>query len=487
MSLFASLTHNTAHWLTNKASLAAGLTISLILSLHYTVTDFEQPKKDALRYVDYAYVLANYHTFGLSCGEIGSQPCPSNANAPLYPALLALAALGDQQLLASFSCLIKANGIRPDCVIGTDIKADTPDPAAEQCPRNYQTIIATQYLIAGLSLWVIWLLANKILASPSQAWLALLAALLSGILTKYAGRLLTENLLLLLFLLLQYNLISLWHKQTFIKCGLTGLLLGLLTLTRPEYLYIATVLFGIALTIAGVVKSRVLASQGLVACIIFICVLAPWSARNIEHFNSPTLTGGNYGEIILSQRVVLNQMDLREWLGAFVYWIPDFGDSLAKRVLPESWYGRHLRTHPDSFRKRSDIMIAQAVKPAESSGMEYLLREEVLAHPIKHLMVTIPLTWRGVFIAKYWGIIGALAYLALLIRCIRNRDWLLVVASVPAWLVVIFHAAISVNVPRYNLVLIGLYALAWASILSPIYDQLTERLSLHRKVMRDRA
>jgi len=464
-------------WVSYRERLALVIFIGLVLSIHYSVTEFESPKKDALRYVDYAYTLSSHGTFGLSCNRSGSQPCPGNANSPLYPAILALVSLADHQLQGDFGCLVKANGVRPDCIIGLDKKVDEVDSTAGQCKYHYSSIIILQYLFAGCSLLVIWLLANHILASRSQAWLALVAALLSGILTKYAGRLLTENLLILLFLLFQYNLICLWRRQTFFLFGVFGVLLALMTLTRPEYLYLAVILFAAVFMIAAITKNKRIATQGIAASLIFICLLAPWAVRNHHHFGSPALTGGNYGEIILSHRAAYNQMGVRQWLGSFIYWLPDFGDSMAKRVLPEAWYWQHIDERDGSFQDIAETKISYVLGADDggSKGVGYLLRTEVLDHPLKHGLVSIPLIWRGAFIAKYWGIIGAFAYFLLLARCIKNRHWLLAVVSLPAWFLVVFHAAISVNVPRYNLMLVGVYSLAWAWMLQHLYFRLTGR------------
>lgn len=462
------------HW--QRQPLLASLAISLTLLLHYSVATMETPEEDALRYMDYAYSMAHQHTFGLSCGQLQHSVAPGNANAPLYPALLAVNSLIDPALKDNFACFIQATGRRGDCVMGTGLSPDPPTTAAAaQCPYHYRPVMAMQYAFAGISLLLVWLLASQILHSNRSAWLAMAAAYCAGLLTEFAGMLLTESLVIALFLLFQYRLLRWLQQPSRCRAAITGITLALLTLTRPEYWYLSIMSLALLWGAAWWRQTSLTTKQTLVATVMFFCLLSPWAARNHYHFGSAALTQGNYAEIILAQRLAYNEMTATEWLGAFVYWIPDFGDSLAKRMFPESWYWRH-RDQPDAFRYLAIEQIASAVDNNQQ-GITAMLREEVFSQPLRHALVTLPLSWRGALIGDYWGLVGLFAYLCLLRQSLRAQQWWLAAISLPAWLLVFFHAAISINVPRYNLPLIGLYALGWGWLLQGLWQRWQARLA----------
>lgn len=449
---------------------AVVLAITLLLGLHYSVSTMERPEKDALRYMDYAYNLASHQTFGLSCDQLNRPVLPGNANAPLYPAVLALNVMIDPALKSNFACFIRASGLRDDCVVGSHRQAQTSTIAEDQCHYHYRPVMAVQYGFAGASLLLVWLLTRALFNNNRIAWLAMLAAFSAGLLTEFAGMLLTETLVMVLFLLFQYRLVVLLQQPNTINAVFMAVVLALLTLTRPEYLYLSVftlLLIGCLVARSALAITR---RQLFIALLSFSCTLAPWSARNHYHFGSAELVKGNYAEIILAQRLAYNHMTVQEWLGSFVYWIPDFGDSLAKRIFPESWYWRH-QDRPGAFREIAAEKITESIANGKHATVTELLQSEVFSQPLTHALVTLPLAWRGALIGYYWGIIGFIGYCCLLWQTSRRQQWTLWIISLPGWFLVIFHAAISINVPRYNLPLIGLYALGWGWILQTLLDR----------------
>ena len=210
----------------------------------------------------------------------------------------------------------------------------------------------------------------------------------------------------------------------------------------------------------------------LVTCSL---VVSPWLIRNKAEFDSWSLSAGNYGEIILAHRIAYNDMDIKHWVAAFVYFLPDFGDSLTKRVFPETWYWRELDDRSDSYQERANQLVSEAVQESRTTGQ--MIRQDMLGNFATHIATTIPLSWRGVFIAKYWGLIAFFAYLVLQYRELRTGRWTLLLIAMPAWLLVGLHAAISINIPRYNLPLIGIYALS----LSWMLERIWFKVAGHRK------
>jgi len=101
---------------------------------------------------------------------------------------------------------------------------------------------------------------------------------------------------------------------------------------------------------------------------------------------------------------------------------------------------------------------------AASGGFDhhlgYLLHHYVLAAPVKHALVTIPMALRGAWVDHYWGFVLAPVCAAFTIGAVRRRDARFLILALPAWFMLLFNAAVAVNQVRYNLMLIPPFAIA---------------------------
>ncbi len=453
------------------------------------------PRKDELRYLDYAQNLATHNVFGLRSeqaavakppsGQAVPDPtaiptAPGNPNAPIYPWLLSLALRLDPGGADYLACQQAADAAQ---IRRRD----------RNCAGSAVTVLAIQYLQATTFLTLLWLLARLWSGSNRVAWLTFAMGVLAAEPLVYAQRLLTENTVLVLFVALQVALLQLLRTSKQRWGAAAGALLGLLTLTRPEYLYLS-MLVGLACALwllwrgwmrrsdtpARQARQRLpvplLLQRMLWGALAFAIVVAPWSWRNYEHFNDPALTGGQYGEIILAERISYNAMNPVEWGAMFVYFLPDFGDKLAEAVLPLSAYENLINANPDGYYANSRQYADEALAAAGPDGaVGWLIRHKIIADLPTHAATSLALAWRGVFIAKYWGILGLAALCCVLWRA---RWWQpppaetlpnplgFVLVLAPAALIFALHAGISVNVPRYNLILLPSYALAMGYWLS---------------------
>jgi hypothetical protein len=428
--------------------------------------------------VDYAYHLNTHNTFGLGCGDYSQAPAPGNANVPLYPLLLAGAASFDNNLNQNYYCALQSQGVRGDCLIGTNQEPDQTMPREPDCPtENFTAVSIVNHILLFVSLVFLYLISARLFPHPVLPWLTVLAAFGSGIFTDYSTRILTENLLLSLFLAMQYALLSYFRKPGFAAIATVGVLLALLTLTRPEYPYLALAAVVIFAAIALWRKQVRLMLHGLILGLAFILTISPWLVRNQQHFDSWAISAGNYGEITLAYRVAYNHMDARHWLASFVYFLPDFGDSLTQRAFSEEWYWREIDARPGSYQDITNEMLTATVSGQLS--LNDLLQHHVLADLPKHLATTIPLSWRGVFIAKYWGLIAFFTYLVFQYQQLRRGRLELAIIALPCWLLVGLHAGISINIPRYNLPLFGIYAISLGWLLAKIWNRLRPTHRLH--------
>lgn len=425
--------------------LAAVALATLLLIQALFSSGMDRPEADQLRYANYAINLAEHGVFGLSPEGSVEKAGPGNANAPLYPLLVAAVVRMDTSVRDSLICALEK----------------VPDSSG--CPNDYRFLMVVQYGVAWVSLLLLWAAGWLIFANTRLATSIALLAALSGVYSEYAERILTEIMILPLFAAIQFCLLQVVKRGRVRWAVVIGVLLGLLTLTRPEGFHLT--LFLIAVLVAGVLVGRQTEQIKLIAVgtLVFVLTLSPWVARNQMQFGTPSLTTGGYGETIFAYRLSFNRMDTSEWTTAFVYWLPDFGDKLAQSWLPEPSYRRLISDNPDSFiaTAKADILQPALDQMPRDAVLGYWLKTEVFGNPLSHFRSSLPIFWRGLWVAKYWGIIGVISYLVLLVRLRGSQRRALLWFSLPAWLLAILHTGISINIPRYNLPLVPVYALGW--------------------------
>ncbi len=424
--------------------------ILIVGYLQHSHFEMAPPTLDALRYVDYALNIHDHHVFGLSGPRRDVAPPPGNANSPLYPALLALAMAFDPDLADSLRCAVGARG------------------NTASCPHEYTTIVVIQCALVVGAMLCLWFAALRLFARHALAWGACALALASTKPMFYANHLLTEILVLFLFAALMAALVVVCDRGGVRAWAAVGGILGALTLTRPEYLYLGGVLAiaGFAATLCKREDARI--TRFSAAILAFAIVIGPWLARNEHHFGVASVTGG-YGDVILAYRAAYNRMSLAEGAAAFVYWLPGHGETLAARFLPPELTAK-LGTDPHSYLYHDGKEIFDAGLVAVGGEREklaaYLLRTEILAHPVRHLAASVPLAWRGILAGKYLAVVGVPCLALLAVVALRRRQTAVLLMLLPAAVMISLYAAVSVSVPRYNVYLIYYYGIAvsWALV-----------------------
>ena len=414
------------------------------------------PQQDELRYIDYAVNLHQHGIFGLS--RPGGVTQPGYANAPLYPAFLAGLMALSPRFAATLSCIHKDDSTR------------------EYCDTDYQVLIIAQSTLIVVALTCLWCLARLLFANRSIAWLAVALALASTKPLFFTSHFLTEILILLFFAML---LLSLALAMTRSHCGWwfgVGAVLGLLSLTRPEYLYLA--LATLTAVAFACLRGKSQAKHAAVLACALALTVGPWLARNYAHFGRFAITGA-YSDVILAYRLAYNNMSLAEWGAAFIYWLPGHGEALGKQLLPAHTYAK-LGTDPKSYLYvEGSELFRQHLRAVDGDRKRLtaqLIKNEIIAHPFKHAFAALPLTWRGILAGKYLAVTGVPCLIALLVIKIRRREWLVPALTLPAAIMVALYAAVSVSIPRYNVYLIYYYGLATAWAMIAIADRLKRRL-----------
>jgi hypothetical protein len=407
---------------------------------------------DELQYLAVSMNVAEHGVFSDKPFAITETPAPTAFFAPVAPALYALLLDADADLKASISCQLTH-----------------PEEAVQKCRIAYGSLMRlVMGGLAALGLWGSWILARSLGFSAAGAWVTLVIVATSGSHAYFARHFLTEAPLLAVFpfflALLARATAADGRRMEWIALGLA---MGLLALIRPSYVYQA---YAVIAALPLLRQFRGAGGNGPAAAgwtaLGYAFTVLPWMLRNHMAVGQFALTAG-YDHYILIQRMIYNQMSWAEWGMAWIYWLPDFGDSLAARLFgidavrklslvePSGYHGagqppvpNHLATQPDG----SPVTLG------------YLL--QVLAgEPLKHMLVSLVMAWQGLWAGKYItfaAVLLAPLALPMMARTGRLRGFL-VIAS-PVLFMVGFNAFVSVSIPRYNLPMLWISALVAAAL-----------------------
>ncbi len=377
-------------------------------------------------------------------GRWGAAGQPGAYAAPLYPALVAGVAALDSRLATAAAC------------VRTAAFADIP-----ACPGSLGLLAPLQVLLMAGTLVLVW---RSTLAVGGDRWAAWCALLAAGLGTTeyavYARTAMTEALSLPLAALSGLLLVLLVRAPRWPAALALGAALGLLTLARPEYLYLAA-----AVGLAGAaiaLRRRRLGLLMAVSCLAAGLTLAPWSARNEAQFGTLAPTSG-YAGFILAQRMAYQAMTPGEWLAEWLYALPGFGPAAARIVMPGSVARLGWQERPDTFYMVGNTAMVQelaanAPDPADQVG--YLLRRYAWPHPLRFAAVTLVMAWKSLWVRKYFSLAAVPFFAVLVFNAARRRDAPLLAFVLPPLFVLGLHAATTVATPRYSLVLVPAYAAA---------------------------
>lgn len=383
-------------------------------------------------------------------GPDGTRP-PGMRFVPLYPAMLALAAQVEPGFRAGMDCVV----------------ARYPDYDA--CPNDARLVRAAQLAMLAAVYLMTWWMAGA-LFGLRVAWIALaLAVLTAPYLMRSVMYVMTEMTALFLSTAATAAAVAMTRSPAPGRWALlTGLLLGLLTLTRPAFLYLAlaVLLLGAARLVLGSQRARA-ASLLLAAALGFATAVGPWVLRNAVVLDRPALSFGYAGHTLV-QRISYDAMSWREYGLSYPCGLPG-GVGLGAALFGPGTCDRFgLDERPGTFYQiGTGPLMTETLQAA--GGVEhhlgYLVRTYLLTAPLWHLMVTIPMALRGAWVNQYWGLLLFFPCLALTGTAIRTRNPGLLALTCPAWFMLVFNAAVAVNQVRYNLMLVPPYAIAGAALL----------------------
>lgn len=430
--------------------------ISILAAFYQTFSPpLTIPTADSVIYIKIAFYLSETGLFT----DFNGINSPGQFFAPLYISIISLLTKIDPNLYQLFSAI-------------------TNDVAINEQLSGLRIVLAVQAMMgAGIYLFIYKIfeyLTNK----PFQSLFGLLLIIISGAFSEYFTLILNETTSFLLFTASLYF----WVKfsdlsNTSYKVPIIlGLLMGLLVLTRPSYIYLSyAFIFYYAVTffLWPQQKNQDKIRKSLFYVISFALTISPWIIRNYLNFSNFAITDG-YASVILTQRVYYNLMNWQEYWASFIYWFPKYGETLAQLFLNEEHYYRLGWQHPESFYdKANKVFIKESILAAggQEKHQWYLIKNYILADLFKHFAVTIPIMIRGMWAGSYLSILGIISFVPTLIILKRNdklKRFLFFIF--PSIFMLIFHASVSVNVVRYNIPLVTIYGLSSAIILTSIAE-----------------
>lgn len=405
---------------------------------------------DSRQYIASAYNLSNYGIYSQDLRN-GTNVAPGIGREPGYPYVLSF--LFDLKF-------DKMDSITPSCLTTSEGCGLAPYSSAQWLNRIF-------FALAGISMfWATYKIFNTLaLATVGGASVWLNPKMQSSM-----DQVVSDPLALLLVcsLTLSFIFAALANskKNTLLFSASSGIILGLLILTKAIFLYFLYAIIGIGfiyllflLLSKGRAKITQIALPMLLLIIFSAISPALWMKRNSEITGGYLLTDSREG-IALSARNIFHSMSVEEYFTAFLYWTPSFGDNLARRYLPErAWErfntrdanGFFLAGHHNFGKEVRKLIETKNVTGQEATAIHTnALKMEILDNPVKHALTTIPLFYRGIIRDNFIPL-SLIGLIFLFYKCIKRREVLLLIALSPSLFNMIFYPLVSLNVGRYQI------------------------------------
>jgi len=280
----------------------------------------------------------------------------------------------------------------------------------------------------------------------------------------------TESLTFSLYSIVMLLAALAWTRGHAAWWALTGLLLGLLCLTRPSFVILIPVLL-VLLAVGGRIlpvghgQSTWRSAAAFAAALTL--VVGSWIARNHLSVGKWGLTE-EYGSAALVERFAYNDMSAREFLAAFPYCTPGLGELLFDQSHGRDSMHRFVYHTRDSFfhigRGRRDSLVKEHGRLDPLIGA--IVRDEMRENWWRHILVSIPLAWCGMWVGWIVALLTIPLFAWACARAVGQTRPLLLLYAAPAIVMLGLHAAVANHYTRYNLILIGPLAVGAAWIIS---------------------
>jgi 4-amino-4-deoxy-L-arabinose transferase-like glycosyltransferase len=428
------------------------LVTAIVTQRPKTLSDFDQSF-----YLTIAYDLDRHGVFSNGVfDDVDSTrevPSPGMFFVPGYPLVVLAAMKLDARFAKAAECTVIA--------VSQQKEGSGCEPYATPVRVIHAALLALGVIAIAFA-------GGLIFASTRVFWIA--GALTTTALVAEAeifSFVMTESLTFSLYSVTMSFAALAWKRGNLKWWALTGLLLGLLCLTRPSFVVLVP---GLLLLIA--VGSRLLEAKtrpsAWKSAAVFVTAVAltigPWILRNHFSVGKWGLTE-EYGSAVLIERFAYNDINPMEFVTAFPYCTPGLGDLLFDQVYGRDSMHRFVYHTRDSFfhvgRGRRDMLVKEHGRLDPLIGD--IVREEMRTNWWRHLLVSIPLAWCGLWAGWIVGLVLVPLFAWASVRAIRKREPVILLYAAPAIMMLGLHGAVANHYTRYNLILIGPLAVgaAW--------------------------
>jgi 4-amino-4-deoxy-L-arabinose transferase-like glycosyltransferase len=360
-------------------------------------------------------------------------------------------------LLAGLMATTRLGRIGSDC-----LQPSRPCDAVLFQPAQWTNLILALGA-AVLTGWTAWRLTGSLFAATiGFGYLALNQQMLRG-----RWELLSDHLALFLFALLLTLLVEWLRSPTNVRAVAAGLAAAALVLTKAIWVWLI-ILAAVLLFSSGRNRPR----GAWLGLVVGGLPLIAWAARNAAGSGTFALTDQR-GGIALSTREVFVHLTSTERFCGFLYWTRGIGDDLAARLCPLELWRRFDIGAPGGFysigQDRYEPWVARVAseRGLDLSAARKLVDGELLAamaaHPIGWLTSLPMLVWRGLWIDEF-VVFGFPALVIGTAWALRHRYSAWLVGFGLGWFSLLGYAALSLNIPRYQVPAVPALALAaaWA-------------------------
>jgi len=288
----------------------------------------------------------------------------------------------------------------------------------------------------------------------------------------------TESVTFSIYSLAALSIMWALKHPGFRKVLLVGGLFGLLTLTRPSYVVLALV---VPVLLAGFfrrigMRRRMIARHLAAFAFGWLVVVGPWLARNAISFGHWGLTE-EYGSAALIERIAYNDMTAQEILLSFPYCLPRVGPPLVEQVFGAAAMERFVYYAPRSFfhagRGHRDDLVDAYGRLDPIIGP--ILKEEMSRNWWRHLLVSLPLGWCGMWVGGWLGLALVPLFVGACLAAGPSTRLPFLIYSAPAVVMLGLHAVVANQYTRYNLILIGPFSVGAVWLIHRLMRQLSAR------------
>lgn len=371
-------------------------------------------------------------------------PPPGMFMAPLYPWLVLAVSKLDPRFAKALKCSVEANHHRRD---------------GAECEVYARPMNLTHALLLVIGVLAIARSSELMFGNGATFWLAGTLATIALVPdAELFSYIMTESLTFAMYSVTMLALVAAWTTSRLRYFAVAGLLLGLLCLTRTSFLVLAPVtivLIFVKARFAGSPRTTGWRSM-LAFAVCFGLVIFPWALRNYVSVGKFAMTE-EYGAASLVERFAFNQMTPREFALAFPYCLPEVGPPIVSRMFGPQEMDRFEWDEPGSFfetgRSTRNVLVGEHQRLDPVIGD--IVRVEMSENWWRHILVSIPLAWCGLWIGGWLGYLLVPALVWAGVRAIRRNEPVYLLYVVPALTMLALHAGVANHYTRYNLILIG--------------------------------